>query len=97
MDMPCSSQPPYLFSLICFFLCSHNLEYDSSEEKKPRLIFYNEKDEIVKVRSEYRDLLFRCLVMELIKRCQTGFMWESFDITSCDIRSSVRYQERGCT
>ncbi|PWA17048.1 hypothetical protein CCH79_00013314 [Gambusia affinis] len=26
----------------------HNLEYDSSEEKKPRLIFYNEKDEVVK-------------------------------------------------
>ncbi|KAJ8380144.1 hypothetical protein SKAU_G00009220 [Synaphobranchus kaupii] len=27
---------------------SHNLEYDSGEEKKPRLIFYNEKDEVVK-------------------------------------------------
>lgn len=29
---------------------SHNLEYDSSEDKNPRLIFYNEKDEVVKVR-----------------------------------------------
>ncbi|KAI4871739.1 hypothetical protein NFI96_029190 [Prochilodus magdalenae] len=26
----------------------HNLEYDSAEKKKPRLIFYNEKDEVVK-------------------------------------------------
>ncbi|KAJ8415314.1 hypothetical protein AAFF_G00422940 [Aldrovandia affinis] len=26
----------------------HNLEYDSGEEKNPRLIFYNEKDEVVK-------------------------------------------------
>ncbi|KAL6465221.1 hypothetical protein MHYP_G00253540 [Metynnis hypsauchen] len=25
----------------------HNLEYDSGEEKKPRLIFYNDKDEVV--------------------------------------------------
>lgn len=38
-----------LFPLIRLFLCSHNLEYDSSEEKNPRLILYNEKDEIVKV------------------------------------------------
>lgn len=29
---------------------SHNLEYDSSEEKNPRLIFYNEKNKVVKVR-----------------------------------------------
>lgn len=34
-------------------LRSHNLEYDSSEEKKPRLIFYNDKDEVVKVRREF--------------------------------------------
>lgn len=36
---------------LCFFppLCSHNLEYDSSEEKNPRIIFFNEKDEVVKV------------------------------------------------
>ncbi|KAL1273761.1 hypothetical protein QQF64_026575 [Cirrhinus molitorella] len=27
----------------------HNLEYDSSEKKKPRLIFYNDKDEEVMV------------------------------------------------
>ncbi|KAL4636103.1 selenoprotein M-like [Arapaima gigas] len=27
---------------------SHNLEYDSGEEKNPRLIFYNSNDEIVK-------------------------------------------------
>lgn len=26
----------------------HNLEYDSSEEKNPRLILYNQKDEVVK-------------------------------------------------
>ncbi|MED6243191.1 hypothetical protein AMECASPLE_022742 [Ameca splendens] len=26
----------------------HNLEYDSSEEKNPHLIFYNVKDEVVK-------------------------------------------------
>ncbi|CAL8249049.1 unnamed protein product [Merluccius merluccius] len=26
---------------------SHNLEYDSSEEKNPRLIFYDEKGEVV--------------------------------------------------
>ncbi|KAG5280661.1 hypothetical protein AALO_G00062600 [Alosa alosa] len=26
----------------------HNLEYDSSENKNPRLIFYNDKDEVVK-------------------------------------------------
>ncbi|RVE67846.1 hypothetical protein OJAV_G00085890 [Oryzias javanicus] len=26
----------------------HNLEYDSSEEKNPRLIFYNDNDEVVK-------------------------------------------------
>lgn len=29
---------------------SHNLEYDSGENKNPRLIFYNDKDEEVKVR-----------------------------------------------
>lgn len=28
---------------------SHNLEYDSSEEVNPRLIFYDDKDEVVKV------------------------------------------------
>ncbi|KAK1792249.1 hypothetical protein P4O66_012206 [Electrophorus voltai] len=27
---------------------SHNLEYDSGEEKDPRLIFYNDKNEVVK-------------------------------------------------
>ncbi|KAF4113814.1 hypothetical protein G5714_006359 [Onychostoma macrolepis] len=27
----------------------HNLEYDSGEDKNPRLIFYNENDEEVKV------------------------------------------------
>ncbi|KAL7839942.1 hypothetical protein SRHO_G00266000 [Serrasalmus rhombeus] len=26
----------------------HNLEYDSGEEKKPRLIFYNDQDEVVR-------------------------------------------------
>lgn len=26
----------------------HNLVYDSSEEKNPRLVFYNDKDEVVK-------------------------------------------------
>jgi len=31
-------------------LRSHNLEYDSSEEKNPRLIFYDEKDEVIQVR-----------------------------------------------
>lgn len=41
-----------LFPLIRSFLRSHNLEYDSSEEKNPRLIFYNEEDEVVKVRRE---------------------------------------------
>ncbi|CAL8262226.1 unnamed protein product [Boreogadus saida] len=25
----------------------HNLEYDSSEEKEPRLIFYDDRDEVV--------------------------------------------------
>lgn len=55
-----------LFPLIRSFLCSHNLEYDSSEEKNPRLIFYNEKDEVVKVRCEFRDLLCISLVMGLI-------------------------------
>lgn len=55
-----------LFPLIRSFLCSHNLEYDSSEEKNPRLIFYNEKDEVVKVRCEFRDLLLIRLMMELI-------------------------------
>lgn len=35
---------------------SHNLEYDSSEEKNPRLIFYSEKDEVVKVRHTFRDV-----------------------------------------
>lgn len=55
-----------LFPLICSFLCSHNLEYDSSEEKNPRLILYNEKDEVVKVRWEFRVLLLICLVMGLI-------------------------------
>lgn len=43
-----------LFSLIYFLPYSHNLEYDSSEEKKPRLIFYNEKDEVVKVRFAFQ-------------------------------------------
>lgn len=33
--------------------CSHNLEYDSSEEKNPRLILYNQKDEVVKVSCEF--------------------------------------------
>lgn len=33
---------------------SHNLEYDSSEEKNPRLVFYDEKDEVVKVRESDR-------------------------------------------
>ncbi|CAG5925419.1 unnamed protein product [Menidia menidia] len=31
-----------------FIVSFHNLEYDSSEEKNPRLIFYDEKDEVVK-------------------------------------------------
>ena len=56
------------FPLIHSFLCSHNLEYDSSEEKNPRLIFYNEKDEVVKVRCEFRDLLRIRLVTGLIWR-----------------------------
>lgn len=42
-----------LLPLICSFLHSHNLEYDSSSEKNPRLIFYNEKDEVVKVRHKF--------------------------------------------
>lgn len=59
--------PAYLLlSLICSSLCSHNLEYDSSEEKNPRLIFYNEKDEVVKVSCKFRDLLLICLVIGLI-------------------------------
>lgn len=52
--------------LISSSLCSHNLEYDSSEEKNPRLIFYNEKDEVVKVRCEFWDLLLIRLGIELI-------------------------------
>lgn len=55
-----------LFPLIRASLCSHNLEYDSSEEKNPRLIFYNERDEVVKVRCEFRDLSLTRLVTGLI-------------------------------
>lgn len=66
-----------LFPLIPSFLCSHNLEYDSSEEKNPHLIFYNQKDEVVKVRCEFRDLLHIRLLMRLIPGvpgCQDRFM-----------------------
>lgn len=66
MDVLYSFTVYLLFPLIRSFLCSHNLEYDSSEEKNPRLILYNEKDEVVKVRCEFRDLLLSRLVMELI-------------------------------
>lgn len=56
-DVLCSFTAHLLFPLIRSFPRSHNLEYDSSEEKNPRLIFYNEKDEVVKVSCEFRDLL----------------------------------------
>ncbi|KAM7415741.1 hypothetical protein PAMA_018008 [Pampus argenteus] len=45
----------------------HNLEYDSSEEKNPRLIFYNEKDEVVKVYDDHRNSSVSCLVTSV--RC----------------------------
>ncbi|KAM3611552.1 uncharacterized protein V6R79_020391 [Siganus canaliculatus] len=40
--------PELLHFLMERWALYHNLEYDSSEEKNPRLIFYNEKDEVVK-------------------------------------------------
>lgn len=67
-----------LFPFIRSFLRSHNLEYDSSEEKNPRLIFYNEKDEVVKVRCEFfRYLLLIHIVVGLIQgvpECQDRLM-----------------------
>lgn len=76
-DVLCFFAAYLLLPLIHSFLHSHNLEYDSSEEKKPRLIFYNEKDEVVKVRREFGDLLFIRLAMGLIEgaaECQDRFM-----------------------
>lgn len=51
MDAACSSQHrlPVVVAFLPWSKCSHNLVYDSSEEKNPRLILYNEKDEVVKV------------------------------------------------
>lgn len=77
----------------CPFLCSHNLEYDSSEEKKPRLIFYSEKDEVVKVRHTFGDVFSPiCLDRRLIRgaaECQVGFTRLSFTTVASDIRSRV--------
>lgn len=92
--------PAYLLlSLICSSLCSHNLEYDSSEEKNPRLIFYNEKDEVVKVSCKFRDLLLNCLVIGLIvgaAECRVSFMQGRFMTAAPGIRSCVRCQVKTC-
>lgn len=77
----------------CPALYSHNLEYDSSEEKNPRLIFYSEKDEVVKVRRTFGDVFLPiCLDRRLIRgaaECQVGFTRRRFTTVASDIRSRV--------
>ena len=75
---------------------SHNLEYDSSEEKNPRLIFYNEKDEVVKVRCEHGGSFF--LHSSALWWSSSGVnvkthsCREVFKTAASDIRSCVRYR-----